>query len=376
MAGIYFHIPFCKTRCSYCDFFSSVSEACIPKIIKAEISEIKLKKEYLCNKPIKTIYFGGGTPSFLTVENIERLLNSVYRHFKVISLPEITIEVNPDDINLQKSKSYISLGINRVSIGIQSFYDDILSFLNRRHNTTQAINSIETLKRSGFTNISIDLIYGVPNLTQKKWEKTIEIATQLNVQHISAYHLSFEKGTKIYNQLNKKEIFALNEDESFEQYALLCKELHNNGYEHYEISNFSLPGYISIHNNNYWQGKKYAGIGPSAHSFNGHSRQWNVSDLKNYIAGVKSISNYFSKENLTKNQKYNEMLLTHLRTSNGIATKEISNNFGEPMLKYFLKSVQPFIVNGKIKLTNNHRYIISEVDWFISDGIIANLCKI
>ena len=196
MAGIYFHIPFCKTRCSYCDFFSSVSEEYIPKIIEAEIKELEFKKEYLNCETIETIYFGGGTPSFISENNIQQLLNSVYKNFKVCDNPEITIEVNPDDISSQKANSFFSFGINRVSMGTQSFNDDILKFLNRRHNSKQALKSIGILKQSGFKNISIDLIYGIPNLNNYEWEKTIDTALQLNIQHISAYHLSFEKGTK------------------------------------------------------------------------------------------------------------------------------------------------------------------------------------
>ncbi len=376
MAGIYFHIPFCKTRCSYCDFFSSVSETDISKIIKAEIKELELKKEYLNNEIINTIYFGGGTPSFISEKDISVLLNAVYKNYKVCDNPEITIEVNPDDINIQKAKTYFSFGINRVSMGTQSFNDDILKFLDRRHDSKQAINSIEILKKSGFNNISIDLIYGIPNLTNKVWEKTIEAALTLNIQHISAYHLSFEKGTKIHKQLKTKEIFALHDDESVNQYNILCKKLKNNSFEHYEISNFSLPEFNSKHNSNYWQGKKYAGIGPSAHSFDGNSRQWNVSNIEKYLTGIYLEAGYYEKENLSLNQKYNELLLTRLRTNKGITDKEIFDNFGEIFLTHFLTEIKLLTNCNKIKITNNNNYGISEEDWFISDGIIAQLCKI
>lgn len=376
MAGIYFHIPFCKTRCSYCDFFSSVSEADIPKIIAAEIKEIELKKDYLKNERIETIYFGGGTPSFLSEKKIWQLLNAVYKNYNVCKTPEITIEVNPDDISLQKANSFYSFGINRVSMGTQSFNDDILKFLNRRHDSKQAIKSIEILKIADFNNISLDLIYGIPNLTNEEWEKTIDTALQLNIQHISAYHLSFEKGTKIHQQLKNKEISALLDDDSVYQYNILCKKLKNNGFEHYEISNFSLPDFNSKHNSSYWEGKKYVGIGPSAHSFNGNSRQWNVSDIEKYSLGITTEKKYFTKENLSLTQKYNEMLLTRLRTSKGITTKEILNNFGEDILNHFIKFVIPLTNSKKIKKVNNNRYNISEENWFISDGIISELCII
>lgn len=376
MAGIYFHIPFCKTRCSYCDFFSSVSEADIAKIITAEIKELELKKNYNCNETIETIYFGGGTPSFIAEKNIEQLLNAIYKNYKVCDNPEITIEVNPDDINIKKSESFFSVGINRISMGTQSFNDDILLFLNRRHDSKQAIKSIEILKKTGFKNISIDLIYGIPNLTMEEWEKTIDTALGLNIQHISAYHLSFERGTKIQKQLKTKEIIALKDEESANQYNLLCKKLKMKDFEHYEISNFSLPGLNSIHNSSYWQGKQYAGIGPSAHSFDKNSRQWNVSDIEKYLSGITSEKNYFTKESLTLNEKYNELILTRLRTNKGITIKEITDNFNDNILAHFLKEAESLTIYNKLTINHNNSYVISEKNWFISDGILSQLCII
>jgi oxygen-independent coproporphyrinogen-3 oxidase len=376
MAGIYFHIPFCKTRCSYCDFFSSVSEADIPKLINAEIKELELKKDYLNNESIETIYFGGGTPSFISEKNIEKLLNKVYKNYKVCESPEITIEVNPDDITNKKASAFVAFGINRVSMGTQSFNNDILKFLNRRHDSKQAVKSIEILKQAGFKNISIDLIYGIPKLAIEEWEKTIYQSLQLNIQHVSAYHLSFEKGTEIHKQLKNKKIFALQDEESFNQYNLLCKKMRNSGFEHYEISNFSIPEFNSRHNSSYWEGSNYAGIGPSAHSFDGNSRQWNISNIEKYIEGVISKNTYFLKENLNINEKYNEFLLTHLRTNKGVGIKEILDNFGENILAHFNTNIKSLTNSKLIRLTNNNKYIISEENWFISDGIISQLCKI
>ena len=376
MAGIYFHIPFCKSRCSYCDFFSSVSESDISRIIESEIKEIELKKDYLNNETIETIYFGGGTPSFISEKHIEQLLNAVYENYKVCDNPEITIEVNPDDINLQKATTFFSLGINRVSMGTQSFIDEILKLLNRRHDSKQAIKSIEILKLAGFKNISIDLIYGIPGLSYKEWEKTIDIALKLDIQHISAYHLSFEKGTKIHKQLKSKEIFALQDEVSVEQYNILCKKLNTNNFEHYEISNFSLFEYNSRHNSSYWEGKKYAGIGPSAHSFNDNSRQWNVSDINKYITGINTEQDYFTKEKLNLNEKYNEYILTRLRTNKGVKDKEILVKFGVNIFNHFLIEVKQLTNNNKLIVTNNNNFSISENNWFISDGIISQLCII
>lgn len=376
MAGIYFHIPFCKTRCSYCDFFSSVSEADITKIIAAEIKELEIKKNYIGDETVETIYFGGGTPSFISEKNIEQLLNAVYKNYKVCNSPEITIEVNPDDINIEKAKSLFSFGINRISMGTQSFNDSILNFLNRRHNSEQAIKSIEVLKQIGFNNISIDLIYGIPNLNIEEWGKTIDIALDLNIQHISAYHLSFERGTKIHKQLETKKIFALQDEESADQYSLLCEKLRSKCFEHYEISNFSLPEFNSKHNSSYWQEKKYVGIGPSAHSFNGDSRQWNVSEIGKYITGITTEKKYFTKENLSLNQKYNEFLLTRLRTNKGINIEDISALFGNNYAESFKKSVLSLTKNSFVKSVNNNMYNISEEKWFVSDNIISELCII
>ncbi|MBI5538432.1 MAG: radical SAM family heme chaperone HemW [Bacteroidia bacterium] len=376
MAGIYFHIPFCKTRCSYCDFFSSVSEADITKIIAAEIKELDIKKNYIGDETVETIYFGGGTPSFIAEKNIEQLLNAVYKNYKVCDSPEITIEVNPDDIKTEKAKSFASFGINRISMGTQSFNDSILNFLNRRHNSEQAIESIDVLKQTGFNNISIDLIYGIPNLNIEEWGKTIDIALDLNIQHISAYHLSFERGTKIHKQLETKKIFALQDEESADQYSLLCEKLRSKCFEHYEISNFSLPEFNSKHNSSYWQGKKYVGIGPSAHSFNGDSRQWNVSEIGKYITRITTEKKYFTKENLSLNQKYNEFLLTRLRTNKGINLEDISALFGNNYAESFKKSILSLTKNNIVKSANNNIYNISEEKWFVSDNIISELCII
>ncbi len=373
MAGIYFHIPFCKTRCSYCDFYSTTDKNKVPELIKAELKEVESRKNYLSDEKVKTIYFGGGTPSFISPWNIEKLINTVYENFKIDTNPEITIEVNPDDINSNKIKLYDKIGINRISVGLQSFNNNILSFINRRHDVTKSLKAIEIIKNAGYKNISVDLIYGIPNLSIKDWENTINKTLELNIQHISAYHLSYEKGTKINSQFLKKEINKVSDEESFEQYTLLCNMLKENNFEHYEISNFSLKDYESKHNSAYWQNIKYLGVGPSAHSFDGNSRQWNISNLKKYIDGINFNKKYFSQELLSENQKYNEFILTRLRTNKGISTNDLKINFNEKIQNHFMNSVKKYIKSGKVKINLTDNYIIPEQDWFISDGIISDL---
>lgn len=373
MAGIYFHIPFCKTRCSYCDFYSTTDKNKVPELIKAELKEVESRKNYLAGEKIETLYFGGGTPSLISPGNIEKLINSVLKNYKVETTPEITIEVNPDDINSNKIKLYKNIGINRISVGMQSFNDNILSFINRRHDVTKSLKAIEIIKNADYNNISVDLIYGIPNLSIIDWENTLIKTLELDIQHISAYHLSFEKGTKIFSQLDKKEIKQISDNESVAQYLLLCKILKKNDFEHYEISNFALNDFESKHNSSYWQNKKYLGIGPSAHSYNKESRQWNVKSLNKYIENINADKKYFSQEFITENQKYNEFILISLRTNKGFSVKDLKLNFNNNVQNYFLNSVNKYLDNGKIKINSFGNYFIPEKDWFISDGIISDL---
>lgn len=376
MAGIYIHIPFCKTRCHYCDFFSCTDKDEILPVIDAIVKEIELRKEYLSDEIIETIYFGGGTPSFISANFIEQILNAIYTYFPAVKSPEITIEVNPDDISITLAKSYLKMGITRISMGVQSFDDKILQFLGRRHNSKQAINAIEILKNTGFANISLDLIYGIPELSHKKWINTIDNAIKLDIPHISAYHLTFEKGTVLSKLKNENKISLMQDDDSLIQYQTLSEKLNKSGYTHYEISNFCKPGLESKHNSSYWLGKKYMGIGPSAHSFNSNSRQWNLSDIGQYIGRVNTGCFYFKKENLSLKKKYNEYILTRLRTLQGISLNELSALFKDQYLQYFMTCIKKQLnQNNLIQVTPN-QLIIPENKWFISDSIISDLCKI
>ena len=375
MAGIYIHIPFCKTHCNYCDFYSVDSTDLFLELVEAICKEIEIRKSYLDSEKISTIYFGGGTPSFISTKDLNKILSKIFEVFTISTKAEITIEVNPDDITESRAKKYIAMGFNRVSIGIQSFSDKYLQFLNRRHNSAQALKSIELLKKAGFSNISIDLIYGIPGLTLKEWESTLEKALSVNVNHISAYHLSYEKGTVLYSLHRKGLIEPITEDESEWSYKILCRILKRNGFDHYEISNFSKTGFQSRHNQSYWENEKYLGLGPSAHSFDQKSRQWNFSDNKKYIAEVARQGKFYNYEKLSKQDRYNEYLLTRLRTKKGISLNSLADLFGEPYFTYFNKQAIRHMRVGDLIHKKDGTVYIPERKWFISDGILADLCR-
>ena len=376
MAGIYIHIPFCKTHCSYCDFYSVTDNKNINKIIDTICSELDLRKVYLEEEKIETIYFGGGTPSFIETEYLEKIINKIRALFIVSEDAEITVELNPDDVTNEKARKLLKIGFNRASLGIQSFDDKILTFLKRRHTAIQAISSVRSLKDSGFSNISIDLIYGIPRMKIIDWEKTIKMGLELKIQHISAYHLTIEKGTELHRFFLKGALENVTEDESEMQYDTLCRILKKNNFKHYEISNFSKSGFESKHNKSYWEGKKYLGVGPSAHSFDEKSRQWNFSNLDEYISGVYGESKYFKSEKLTKKDKYNEYLLTHLRTDKGVDKNEMLKLFGKTYLEYFNQQSENHIQGKKMVFIDSNRIIVPENFWFVCDGILSDLCKI
>ncbi|NPA36489.1 MAG: radical SAM family heme chaperone HemW [Chlorobi bacterium] len=366
MAGIYIHIPFCFKRCDYCDFYKTTNISLKNDFLKNLKREISLYNEFVSSNEIETIYFGGGTPSVLKSEEVSDILKEI-RLKQKNNLKEITFELNPDDGNLLYLEKLRKSGINRLSIGIQSFDDKILSVLNRRHNSAQAKSVVENARKAGFDNISIDLMYGLPGMTEEKWSDTINQATELNVEHISAYHLTYEKGTIFHKKLEKGVFQEIGEDKSVRQFRLLIDKLKNAGFEHYEISNFAVPGKQSIHNSNYWNGVKYVGLGPSAHSFDGDKRWWNVADIRSYIEGK-----FIEKEEvLSDTDRYNELVMLKLRTKGGITTDEL-DIVGASYLDYFKKESEKFIKSGDINITGN-AYRISEKGIFISDYIISEL---
>ncbi len=369
MAGIYFHIPFCKTRCSYCDFFSSTRLQYRERLVDALKKELIRRKMYLNDTTIRTVYFGGGTPSLLLPEQIGSLLEEVKVVFTAHQLAEITVEANPDDLKEAYLSNLIDLGINRLSIGIQSFDTPILKEMNRRHDSLEAIRSVKNAQRLGFNNISIDLIYGWPGVGIKEWKENLEQATQLNIQHISCYHLTYHEDTLLQKKLAKGSIAEISEQESFQQYQVMVEYLEKKGFNQYEISNFALPGFESKHNSSYWDQSEFLGMGPSAHSFNSKSRYWNISNLEHYLKVVETGQETGQMEVLTQKDKFNDMIITSLRTKNGISPDAIRKLFGESYATYFEQSAEKFLHSDHLKYKDRNICLTSK-GMFVSDMIM------
>ena len=375
MAGIYIHIPFCIQRCSYCNFFSVVSINLVNEVINAIIKELSIRKDYLKNEPVQTIYFGGGTPSLLTIQQIEKLLNTVYTNFPVEQNAEITFEANPDDLTKNYLFDLKKVGINRLSIGIQSFDDDKLKILNRRHDATQAHEAVREAQKAGFSNISIDLIYGLPIQSLDEWGADLDKAFSLSIQHLSAYGLTFEEKTLLSKQKEKKIIEPADEELMIKMYELLLEESSKKGFDAYEISNFSLPGFYSRHNSSYWNQTAYLGVGPSAHSYNGISRQWNVAAIQKYTEGILKNSSFYEQEILSLEDRYNEYVLLGLRTKNGINIDALEQNFGTELKDFCLENIKTFIDNEKAYRCGSFLRLNTKGK-LISDTIIAQLMKV
>ncbi len=372
MAGIYIHIPFCKRKCHYCNFYSLANQNNKEEFHKALLKEIAFQKDYLQSEKIETIYFGGGTPSLLDIKQINEILNEIHKYYNVDSAAEIDLEANPDDLNSEKLYDYLQYGINRLSIGTQSFDDDILQKLNRIHSAQQAIDAVKIAQSQGFNNISIDLIYGIPGLSNDLWVRSIQQALDLQVPHISAYHLTVEPKTALDVLIKKNKYPKPIEEEGLIHSSMLIDQLQKHGYEHYEISNFALPGNYSIHNTNYWRQKPYLGLGPSAHSFNLETRQWNVTSTSKYIHALEQNKLDFSLEEINSIDKYNEFVMLGLRTQWGVNEKELVVKFGSEKHAYFKKQIQNYISNEKIYFENGI-YRLSNKGKSFADGIAADL---
>lgn len=372
MAGIYIHVPFCKTRCIYCDFYSSVKSGLKDQYIDALCTELEQRKDYLYDQPIETIYLGGGTPSQLSHADYTRIFDKIDKTYSLNTCKEITLEANPDDLTNEYLDQLSALPFNRLSIGIQTFNDNILKLLKRRHTADEAVKAVERARKAGFSNISIDLMYGLPGQTLEGWSNDLQKAIKLNAEHISAYHLTYEKGTRLFKMFENNDVNAVNEEESIQFFNQLTHALTQAGYEHYEISNFSKPGLYSRHNTSYWQGIPYLGCGPSAHSYNGTSREWNVSSLTEYIQGVKSGNRRYETETLDKATCYNELIITSIRTKWGLSLARLENEFGKDYLDYLMKMSQKYIHNGDMELNNGVLKLTSK-GIFISDGIMSDL---
>jgi len=371
MAGIYIHIPFCKQACHYCDFHFSTTLTKQDQLVDGLIQELILRQNDLSNTTIETIYFGGGTPSLLTQKQIEKILNVIYIHYRISELPEITLEANPDDLDLDKLKTLKLIGINRLSIGIQSFFDEDLKLMNRAHQSHEAKLCLEQAT-SLFDNISIDLIYGSPGLSNDHWLQNIETALSFNVPHISSYALTVERKTALDHLIKTGKIQAPNDEQANEQFYLLIEELEKNGFVHYELSNFGKPGYFSKNNSAYWQGKPYLGIGPSAHSYDGTNRSWNVSNNSKYIKALEQKNLPSTIETLSQKDRYNEYVMTGLRTIWGVSLVKIGDEFGDDFLLHLEKNISKPIKNGLLNL-NNQVLSTTKKGKFFTDGLASDL---
>jgi oxygen-independent coproporphyrinogen-3 oxidase len=372
MSGIYIHIPFCRRKCHYCNFFSLASLKYKERFLGALKEEIFLRKNYLDGKPIESIYLGGGTPSILQISEIEGILEDLRKYFILAENREITLEANPDDLDPGILREYRTIGINRLSIGVQSFFDDDLYYLNRIHSGQCAEESVLQAKEAGFSNISLDLIYGIPTLTAEKWQKNLEKAFSLEVPHISTYSLTVEPKTALDLLIRKKKLPGPGEEQILEHFRILLQMMKEQEFEHYEISNFCKNGFYSRHNSMYWNGTPYLGLGPSAHSYNGTSRQWNISNLVQYIDQINRNEPFFESEELTPVQQYNEYVMVSLRTMWGCDLNTIGERFGEEAAAHFSRLAARYLTLGELVEKTGIYYLTDEGKLF-ADGIAADL---
>jgi len=371
MAGIYLHIPFCRKRCHYCDFFKSTDLSQKARLLNGLRKELETRASELASEEINTIYLGGGTPSVLLIDELKEILQTIHLNYRISPEAEITMEANPDDLNQAILSALREIGFNRLSMGVQSFSESDLKLMNRRHGVMQAIQSIKWAKKAGFSNISIDLIYGLPNQTLEEWERNIRIAVELDVQHISAYNLTYHEGTVFYDRLKKGILKELPDELSLQQFEMLISILKDAGFEHYEISNFCKPGMYSQHNSSYWKSKKYLGIGPSAHSFDIQTRRWNVSSVSGYLDGIENNKPYSESEILTEQDRYNDYIITGLRTIWGISGELIRTEFSDHYLAHFQKIREKYLTSGQVTETSG-KTCLSPEGLFISDQIMAD----
>ena len=401
MAGIYIHVPFCQSRCAYCDFYSTTLLTHREAYVDTVCRELRLRQHELQGEPIKTIYFGGGTPSTLTIEELRRILeasplplprrgdsdlseglniseaNWMDQPYIVTppreGLGEATLEANPDDLTEEYIQGLRTLPFNRISLGIQSFHDRTLRLVGRRHTAEEAIDAVHRLQEAGLTNISIDLIYGLPGETLDDWAYSLDQAIALGVKHISAYHLTYEEGTRLWRMQEQGLVAPIDEEQSVRSFELLREKLLAAGYEHYEISNFALPGYHSRHNSSYWQGTKYIGIGPGAHSYDGRNRRWNLSSLTDYIATPQGHDVPHEVEHLTIEERYDERIITELRTARGIDLTGLLTDFGDTYHTHCLRCATPYINRGQLIHTEDNHLCLTPESILVSDAVMRDL---
>ncbi len=373
MSGIYIHIPFCKQACNYCDFHFSTSLKLKSNLIESILVEIDLRHPYLENKNIETIYFGGGTPSLLSEKELFLILEKIYKNYNVSSNAEISLEANPDDLSVEKLKELKRLEINRLSIGLQSFNNEELIWMNRAHTANESEASVKRAQDKGFENISIDLIYGSKFSNLTNWKKTLDKAIALDVKHISSYNLTIEDKTKLGHDFKVKKEIAIDDEKSSELFLEMIDRLEKNNFIQYEISNFGKENYFSNHNSNYWKGIEYIGFGPSAHSFDGVSRQWNVSNNSLYIKNITDKKEtYFEKEILLESDQFNEYILTSLRTIWGIDVLVLNTKFNSEILNSFNEKIKTYISSDMI-IFNNNKYVLTSNGKLFADKIASEL---
>lgn len=376
MASLYIHIPFCKQKCIYCDFLSGTNHSLMAAYVDALIKEMDRYPDFFNDDPIHTIYFGGGTPSLLPANLLEKLFVAIRNHWNIDDVTEVTLECNPENITLSFLEQLKQMPINRLSIGVQSLIDDELKWLGRCHNAETAINAIRLAQRSGFDNISCDLIFALPVQTISSVFYSLKQLISLNIQHISVYSLMFEEGSKITKLMQKGDLLPLDENISAEMYAVVTNVLKNNGFVHYEISNYARPSFRSKHNSGYWNGVRYLGLGASAHSFNGNTRFYNIPHTIKYINAINNEQPVATVEILTDAEKFNDFVFTALRTSDGIDLNELSLRFGPEKYNYILSIAQKYIEAGNISITfsadNPSRLKLTDAGVYISDYIISD----
>lgn len=366
MAGIYIHTPFCKSRCIYCGFFSTTSLNMCSAHTDAVCRELEARKNYL-DEDVETIYFGGGTPTQLPLSDVEKMLNTIYNIYNVREGAEITLEGNPDDLTPETLRTLKRIGVNRLSMGVQSFDDERLRFLRRRHSAAQAVKAVADAKAEGFDNISVDLMFGFPGQTMREWKSDVRMAIELGVQHISAYSLMYEEGTVLGNMLEKGEVEELSDELSLAMYEYLIDALRDGGFEHYEISNFALPGHRSRHNSSYWKGVPYLGVGAGAHSFDGRNRHFNPDSIKEYLEG-KGLE----EELLTDSMRYDEYVFTSLRTSDGLNLDSLSMLFGKEMCDYCVRNAEQHLNGGRLE-RDGQVLRLTRAGLFVSNDVMSDL---
>ena len=378
MSALYIHIPFCKQACYYCDFHFSTTLNRKDEMIHALVKELQLRKNEFKNQTIETIYFGGGTPSLLTIEEIQLLVDTITNNYTVVEFPEITLEANPDDLTNAKISELASSPINRLSIGIQSFFDEDLQLMNRAHNSKEAKNCLLEATRH-FDNITVDLIYGIPNMTSERWLQNLQLVFGFGINHISSYALTVEPKTALATFIRQGKYSNVSEELALEHFNILVAETKEQGFVHYEVSSFGKPDYFSKHNTSYWFGKSYIGVGPSAHSFNGKERSWNVSNNIKYIKQIQAGEIPQETEELSKNDRFNELVMTGLRTIWGVSLDKVEQEYGVEYKEQLLKSSKRFMTQGllEIVISSDGKYAkklkTSEKGKFLVDGLASEL---